>query len=142
MAWTYDETDLDKTTTSGRLNVVRLLIGDTDTNDQLVKNEEITFALSESNNNVYFAGSWAASVIASLFARKVDTKKKKVTDYYVKNGKKYKLEEELGAVQRRGVDLSQKNQKRLKLLGIKTKSKGGAISSKSIAKKYFKGGLV
>lgn len=74
MAWTYDETDLDKTTASGRLNVVRLLIGDTDTNDQLVKNEEITFALSESNNNVYFAGSWAASVIASLFARKVDTK--------------------------------------------------------------------
>ena len=77
-----------------------------------------------------------------LAARKVDTKKKKVTEYYVKNGKKYKLEEELGAVQRRGVDLSQKNQKRLKLLGIKTKSKGGAISSKSIAKKYFRGGLV
>ena len=43
MAWTYDETDLDKTTTSGRLNVVRLLIGDTDTNDQLVKNERDHF---------------------------------------------------------------------------------------------------
>lgn len=74
MAWTYDETDLDKTTTSGRLNVVRLLIGDTDTNDQLIENEEITFALSESNNNVYFAGAWAASTIAAQFARKVDTK--------------------------------------------------------------------
>ena len=34
MAWTYDETDLVTTTSSGRLNVVRLLIGDTDTNDQ------------------------------------------------------------------------------------------------------------
>ena len=45
MAWTYDETDLDKTTTSGRLNVVRLLIGDTDTNDQLVKNEEIIYVI-------------------------------------------------------------------------------------------------
>ena len=74
MAWTYDETDLDKTTSSGRLNVVRLLIGDTDTNDQLVENEEIVFALSESNNNVYFAGSWAAATIAAQFSRKVNTK--------------------------------------------------------------------
>jgi len=74
MAWTYDETDLDKTTAAGRLNVVRLLIGDTDTNDQLIKNEEITFALSESNDNVYFAGSWAAGTIAAQFARRVDTK--------------------------------------------------------------------
>ena len=74
MAWTYDATNLDKSTSTGRLNVVRLLVGDTDTNDQLVKNEEITFALSESNNNVYFAGSWAASTIAAQFARKVTTK--------------------------------------------------------------------
>ena len=31
MAWTYDETDLVTTSASGRVNVVRLLIGDTDT---------------------------------------------------------------------------------------------------------------
>jgi len=74
MAWTYDETNLVKTTAAGRLNVVRLLIGDTDTNDQLIKNEEITFALSEANDNVYFAGAWSASSIAAQFARRVDTK--------------------------------------------------------------------
>jgi len=73
MAWTYDESDLTTTTTSGRLNVVRLLIGDTDTNDQLIKNEEVTFALSEANDNVYFAGAWAAGTIAAQFARKVTT---------------------------------------------------------------------
>lgn len=73
MSWTYDATNLDKTTASGRMNVVRLLVGDTDTNDQLVQNEEISFALAESNNNVYFAGSWAASTISAMFARRVDT---------------------------------------------------------------------
>lgn len=74
MAWTYDETDLDKSTSSGRLNVVRLLVGDTDTLDQLLQNEEINFALSESNNNVYFAGAWAANTISAQYARRVDTK--------------------------------------------------------------------
>jgi hypothetical protein len=47
MAWSYDPTDLDNTTASGRLNIVRLLVGDTDTVDQQVQNEEITFGLSE-----------------------------------------------------------------------------------------------
>jgi hypothetical protein len=74
MAWTYDETNLDTTTAAGRLNVVRLLIGDTDTNDQLIKNEEITFALAQANDNVYFAGSWSARTISAQFARRVTTK--------------------------------------------------------------------
>ena len=74
MAWTYDETDLVTTSTSGRVNVVRLLIGDTDTNDQLIQNEEIIFALAQANDNVYFAGSWAASTIAAKFSRRVTTK--------------------------------------------------------------------
>lgn len=74
MAWTYDETNLVTTSASGRMNVVRLLIGDTDTNDQLVKNEEISFALAQANDNVYFAGSWCASTIAAQFARRVTTK--------------------------------------------------------------------
>ena len=74
MAWTYDETNLVTTTAAGRLNVVRLLIGDTDTNDQLIKNEEITFALSQANDNVYFAASWSARTISAQFARRVTTK--------------------------------------------------------------------
>jgi hypothetical protein len=53
MAWSYDPTDLDNTTASGRLNIVRLLVGDTDTVDQQVQNEEIAFGLSENGNNIY-----------------------------------------------------------------------------------------
>ena len=71
--WTYDPTDLDTSTASGRLNVVRLLIGDTDTNDQKVQDEEITFALSEKADDVYKAGSLACRFIASKYSSLVDT---------------------------------------------------------------------
>ena len=72
MSWSYDSTDLDTTTASGRLNTVRLLLGDTDTLDQQVQNEEITFALSQTNDNVYFAAAWLARTVASQYARRVD----------------------------------------------------------------------
>lgn len=73
MAWSYDPTDLDTTTASGRLNTVRLLSGDTDTLDQQVQNEEIVFALSENSNNVYYAASWICRAIASKYSRRVTT---------------------------------------------------------------------
>lgn len=73
MAWSYDPTDLDTTTASGRLNSVRLLVGDTDTLDQQKENEEITFALAENGNNVYYAGAWIARAIASKYSRQVNT---------------------------------------------------------------------
>lgn len=73
MAWSYDETDLGTETASGRLNAVRLLIGDTDTSDQQIRNEEILFALGQSGNNVYSAASWACRTIASKYSRLVDT---------------------------------------------------------------------
>lgn len=73
MSWSYDPTDLDTSTGSGRLNTVRLLVGDTDTLDQQVQNEEVTFALSQSGDNVYYAASWLARVIASKYSRQVTT---------------------------------------------------------------------
>lgn len=73
MSWSYSATDLNTTTSSGRLNSVRLLVGDTDTTDQLVQNEEITFALSQAGNNIYYASSWICRVIAAKFSRMVDT---------------------------------------------------------------------
>ena len=73
MAWSYDPTDLDNTTASGRLNIVRLLVGDTDTVDQQVQNEEITFGLSENNNNIYLSASWIARAIYSKYSRQVTT---------------------------------------------------------------------
>lgn len=72
MAWTYDPTDLDTTTASGRLNVVRLLVGDTDTNDQQVQDEEIVFALAQTSDNTYYAAAFIASNIAAKYARKVN----------------------------------------------------------------------
>jgi hypothetical protein len=73
MSWSYDPTNLDTDTSSGRLNVVRLLVGDTDTNDQQIQNEEITFALAQTNDRVYFAAGWAARTIASKYSRQVNT---------------------------------------------------------------------
>lgn len=73
MAWSYDETDLGTTTASGRLNSVRLLLGDTDTNDQQVQNEEINFGLAQTNNNVYFAAAWCARVVAAKYSRQINT---------------------------------------------------------------------
>jgi hypothetical protein len=73
MAWSYDPTDLDNTTASGRLNIVRLLVGDTDTVDQQVQNEEITFGLSENGDNIYLSAGWVARAIASKYSRLVTT---------------------------------------------------------------------
>ena len=97
MAWSYDPTDLDTSTSSGRINAVRLLIGDTDTNDQQVQNEEITFALSESNNNVYSSAGWTARVIASQYSRRVDTQLDGAlsADYSDLAAQYYKLAEDL-----------------------------------------------
>ncbi len=73
MAWTYDASDLTTDTASGRLNTTRLLVGDTNTLDQQTQDEEITFALSESNDNVYYAAAWVSRTIASQYSRKVNT---------------------------------------------------------------------
>ena len=73
MSWSYDATDLGTSDATKRKNSVRLLVGDTDTNDQQVQDEEITFALSQTNDNVYYAAAWVASTISSLYSRRVTT---------------------------------------------------------------------
>ena len=73
MSWSYSASDLNTTTSSGRINTVRLLVGDTDTTDQLVQNEEITFALSQNGDNVYTSASWICRAIAAKFSRMVTT---------------------------------------------------------------------
>lgn len=73
MSWSYSPTVLNTTTASGRLNSVRLLVGDTDTADQLVQNEEISFALAQANDNIYYAAAWVCRAIAAKFSRMVDT---------------------------------------------------------------------
>jgi len=52
-------------------DAVRLLVGDTSTDDQLVTDEEIQYALSQSRT-VPGAASFTANAIAALFSRDVD----------------------------------------------------------------------
>ena len=73
MAWTYDPTDLNTTTATGRLNSVRLLVGDTATLDQQVQDEEITFALSQAGDNAYSAAAFVCGLIAAKYSRLVTT---------------------------------------------------------------------
>lgn len=73
MAWSYDPTDLNTTTATGRLNSVRLLVGDTETLDQQLQDEEIVFGLSQNNNAIYYTASWAARAISAIYSRRVTT---------------------------------------------------------------------
>jgi hypothetical protein len=73
MAYTYDPLDLITSTASGRLNVVRLLVGDNDLSAQQMQNEEIAFALSENGDNAYFSAAFCARLLASKYARMVNT---------------------------------------------------------------------
>lgn len=73
MSFSYDPTNLDTTTVAGRMNTVRLLVGDTNGSSPQVQNEEVAFALVESNNNIYSAAGWVARTIASQYSRRVNT---------------------------------------------------------------------
>lgn len=70
MAWTYDVTKLTDPTL-GPLMRVRLLIGDTDTTDQQLQDEEIAYFLSTEANGT-MAASKAARSIGSKLARQAD----------------------------------------------------------------------
>ena len=86
MAWTYIDpstNDRDK---------VRFLVGDTDTNDQLVTDEEIAWALD--NENVYNAAATIALAISSKFARLAD---KTVDDLSIKYSQRAKNYADLAA---------------------------------------------
>jgi hypothetical protein len=71
MSWSYDPTDLNTTTASGRLNTVRFLVGDTDSADQKLQNEEVEFSLEQAGGDVNGAASYVARTLASKYASKV-----------------------------------------------------------------------
>ena len=70
--WSYDPRDLGTDTHTGRMNAVRLLIGDTDHMDQQVTNAEIEFALDQNSNNIYHAASLNARTISAKYSRQVN----------------------------------------------------------------------
>jgi len=74
MSWSYDATALGTSTAAERLNSVRYLVGDTDTSDQQVQDEEVTFALSQVGDNIFYAASFVADNLSAKYSRLVDTK--------------------------------------------------------------------
>ena len=74
MSWSYDPTTLGTSTSTERLNSVRYLVGDTDTSDQQVQDEEITFALTQVGDNIFYAASFVADNLSAKFSRLVNTK--------------------------------------------------------------------
>jgi hypothetical protein len=67
MTWTYEPELSAVDTDAGRVNAVRLLIGDTNQDDQRIQNEEIAFFLSVTGNDVYLAAAESADVISSKY---------------------------------------------------------------------------
>jgi len=66
MAWTYDANALDEP-----LNAVRMLVGDTNTNEQLLQDEEIEAFIDITDSNVAAAAA-AARALSAKYARSVD----------------------------------------------------------------------
>jgi hypothetical protein len=68
---------------------VRLLVGDTDTTDQQVSDEEIAFALSQTSDDIYNAGALMCRTIAGKYSRLVDTSIESVSSSYSQRAKQY-----------------------------------------------------
>ena len=90
MTFTYDSSSI-----STDLAKVRLILGDTDSTDQLLQDEEINYFLSL-NDNVYGASVLAATAIQSKFSRLADTSIESVSVKYTQKADQYaKLSQDL-----------------------------------------------
>jgi hypothetical protein len=72
----------DETGTSAAINNVRFLIGDTDSTDYAITNDNIAFALAQAGNDVYLAASICARALAAKYANLVDTRFESVSSNY------------------------------------------------------------
>lgn len=72
MSWTYDPAKLTDAS-DGPLMRVRLLVGDTDSDDPQLADEEIAYLISV-ESNVHTAASAACDLLAAKYARQVDKK--------------------------------------------------------------------
>lgn len=69
MTWSYSGDP-----SSSSVDSVRFLIGDTDSTDEQLQNEEISWLLSENSNSVYDASIEAARALSAKYARLAVTK--------------------------------------------------------------------
>lgn len=88
MTWTYGGTP-GTTSAATRRDAVRLLIGDTDTTDQQVTDEEIAFGLLQASDDVYAAGSIMCRAISGRYSRLVDSSVESVSSSYSQRAAQY-----------------------------------------------------
>jgi hypothetical protein len=68
---------------------VRLLVGDTDTTDQQVSDEEIAFAISQAADDIYNASALICRALSGKYARLVDTSIESVSSSYSQRATQY-----------------------------------------------------
>lgn len=73
MTWSFDPTNAGTSTASARLDAVRTLLQDVDTNDQQMQDEQIAFFLEQAGDDIYMATAMAADTLAGKYARYGDT---------------------------------------------------------------------
>jgi hypothetical protein len=89
MAFTYNQNP-GTGNASDKRDAVRLLIGDTDTNDQQLQDAEVDFFITEvGGSNLKLAASRAARSIAALYARLIDTSVEGVSTHFSQRQKHY-----------------------------------------------------
>lgn len=84
MTWTYDGDP-----SANDRDEVRFLVGDTDTTDQLVSDEEIAYAVADQNSNK-LAAAYICEAIAAKFARDVDVRVGRAAEDASQRYKQYK----------------------------------------------------
>ena len=88
MTWTYGGAP-GITSAATRRDAVRLLVGDTDTTDQQITDEEITFALSQGSDDVYVAGAVICRALSGKYARLTDSSVESVSASYSQRAAQY-----------------------------------------------------
>ena len=74
---------------SERINNVRFLIGDTDSSDYAITNDNISFSLTQSGDNIYLAAAICARALAGKYSTYVDTKFESVSSDYSQLAENY-----------------------------------------------------
>lgn len=72
----------DESGLSERINNVRFLVGDTDSDSYEISNDNISFALTQAGDDVYLAAAICARAIAAKYATYVDTRVESVSSNY------------------------------------------------------------
>lgn len=85
MAWTYNPAQL----ATSPLFQVRLLVGDTDTTDQLVADEEINYYLAQNPDSVTLAAAEVCEAISAKFARWTDASVNGVSESASQKSERY-----------------------------------------------------